>query len=154
MPLSLARLLVVAYSQGIIAPMKSRIEDVPKLKTDPSSIEGAYFNQARLALLRLENPLRLKLPGLRGMDIIIDDQAWVCVDRTLYDLPVLAWTDFDYSERSGLYDAVSCMLHYYHIHADLITDTVLSTVSKELAKRVKANAANQSADITPIRKSV
>lgn len=134
--------------------MKSRIEDVPKLKTEPSSIAGTYFNQVRLALLRLENPLRLKLPGLRGMDIILDDHAWVCVDRTLYDLPILAWTEFSHSERTGLHDDVSCMLHYYHIHADLITATVLSTVAKEVAKRFKINADQYSSAISPIRKRV
>jgi len=117
--------------------MKSRIEDVPKLKTEPSLIDGSLYNQVRLALLRLENPLRLKLPGLRGMDILLDSHAWVCVDRTLYDLPVLAWTDFDNSERSGLHEPTRCLLHYYHIHADLIGDTILETIRRELGKRLQ-----------------
>jgi hypothetical protein len=117
--------------------MKSRIEDVPKLKTEPSHIEGPLFNQARLALLRLENPLRLRLPGLRGMDVLLDAQAWVCVDRTLYDLPVLAWTNFDQSNRGGLHKPVRCLLHYYHIHADLISRTILETVNRELNKRLR-----------------
>lgn len=133
--------------------MKSRIEDIPKLKTEPSSIEGAHFNQVRLALLRLENPLRLKLPGLRGMDIILDDKSWVCVDRTLYDLPVIAWTDFGHIEREGLHEPVPCLLHYYHVHADLITETVLSAVFVELGKRLKSMSASYNLDISELRKS-
>ena len=133
--------------------MKSRIEDIPKLKTEPSSIEGAHFNQVRLALLRLENPLRLKLPGLRGMDIILDDKSWVCVDRTLYDLPVIAWTDFGHIEREGLHEPVSCLLHYYHIHADLITDTVLATVAHEIGKRFKSTNPDFNQEVSRLRKS-
>lgn len=117
--------------------MKSHIEDIPKLRTEPAQIAGPLYNQARLAILRLEDPLRLKLPGLRGMDVLLDAQAWVCVDRTLYDLPVLAWTDFKQSERTGLHQPVHCLLHYYHIHADLIGDTILETVYRELGKRLR-----------------
>jgi len=117
--------------------MKSRIDDVPKLKTESTKIDGHLYNQVRLALLRLESPLRLKLAGLRGMDILIDGRAWVCVDRSLYDLPVLAWTDFIHKGRDGLHSPTRCLLHYYHIHADLIGDTVLDTIKRELGKRLK-----------------
>jgi len=117
--------------------MKSRIDDVPKLKTESTQIEGHLYNQVRLALLRLESPLRLKLAGLRGMDILIDSQAWICVDRSLYDLPVLAWTDFTHQGRDGLHSPTRCLLHYYHIHADLIGDTILETIRRELGKRLR-----------------
>ena len=117
--------------------MKSRIEDVPKLKTETTWIDGTIYNQARLALLRLEDPLRIKLPGLRGMDVLMDAQAWVCVDRSLYDLPVLAWTDFVPVDRNKLQTPVECLLHFYHIHADLIGDTILEAVHRELSKRLR-----------------
>ena len=116
--------------------MKSRIEDVPKLRTINTEIEGGRYNQVHLGLLRLGSPIRLGLPGLRGMDVIVDKQAWVCVDRTLYDLPVLAWTDFSHQDRSAIHEPVRCLLHYYHIHADLIAETVLSTLLSVLAERL------------------
>lgn len=116
--------------------MKSRIEDVPKLRTIGTEIEGGRYNQVRLGLLRLGHPIRLALPGLRGMDVIVDPKAWVCVDRTLYDLPVLAWTDFEIQERKAIHEPVHCLLHYYHVHADLITETVLSTLLSVLAERL------------------
>ena len=117
--------------------MKSRIEDIPKLRTISTEIESNRFNQVRLGLLRLGGPIRMRLPGLRGMDVIIDNQAWVCVDRTLYDLPVLAWTDFKNLHRSGIHEPVQCLLHYYHVHADLITETVLATIVSVLAERME-----------------
>ncbi|MBI5449768.1 MAG: hypothetical protein HY940_00255 [Gammaproteobacteria bacterium] len=100
-------------------------------------IDGHRYNQIRLGLLRIENPMRLELPGLRGMDIVLDDNSWVCVDRTLYDLPVLAWTNFEVTRRASLHEPVRCLLHYYHIHAELIKETVLNTVLKEIAKRAR-----------------
>ena len=117
--------------------MKTRIENVPKLKTERMLIDGARYNQVRLGLLRLENPLRLRLTGLRGMDIILDNTAWVCVDRTMYDLPVLAWTDFGLSARDALHEPVCCQLHFYHIHADLIIETVLATMTSVLTQLLK-----------------
>ena len=112
--------------------MKSRIDDIPKLSTEPVSISASHYNQVRLGILRLENPLRIPLPRLRGMDIIINDKAWVCVDRTLYDLPVLAWTDFEVSHRDSLHTPVRCQLNFYHIEADLISETVLNALYKEI----------------------
>jgi hypothetical protein len=117
--------------------MKSRIDDIPKLKTEATRIDGHIFNQACLALSRLDNPLRIKLPGLRGMDILMDGQAWACVDRSLYDLPVLAWTDFVLNDRRSLHEPVDCVLHFYHIHADLIGDTILDAVHRELTLRLR-----------------
>ncbi len=108
--------------------MKTHIDDVPRLRTESTYLEAQRFNQVKLALIRFSGPIRLPLPGLRGMDLIIDKRTWVCVDRTLYDLPILAWTDFSSRSRLTLHEDIPCLLHYYHVHADLITETVLSTM--------------------------
>lgn len=133
--------------------MKTRIENVPKLKTERMLIDGARYNQVRLGLLRLENPLRIKLTGLRGMDIILDNTAWVCVDRTMYDLPVLAWTNFENTQRNGLHEPVHCQLHFYHIHADLIIETVLATMTSVLTQMLKNKRPGTTMDISDLRKS-
>lgn len=153
----LQKILVLAANPDIENPicnakMKTRIENVPKLKTERMLIDGARFNQVRLGLLRLENPLRLKLTGLRGMDIILDNTAWVCVDRTMYDLPVLAWTDFQYTDRSGLHEPIHCQLHFYHIHADLIIETVLATMTSVLTQLLKKKFPVTSVDGSNLRK--
>lgn len=117
--------------------MATRLEDVPVIKVKPSTIEAEIYNRIRLGLIRLENPLRLTLPGLRGMDVLLDDKAWVCVDRTLYDLPVLAWTDFQTQSRAGLHAPIECRVNYYHIHANVIAETVLATTDRLLKERLK-----------------
>lgn len=117
--------------------MATRLEDVPVIKVKPSTIEAEIYNRIRLGLMRLENPLRLTLPGLRGMDVLLDNKAWVCVDRTLYDLPVLAWTEFDTQSRTGLHLPIACRVNYYHIHANVIAETVLATTDRLLKERLK-----------------
>jgi hypothetical protein len=116
--------------------MKSRIDEVPKLNTRSDTVDGRSYNQVLLALRRLKGPLRLTLPGLRGMDLLLDREAWVCVDRTLYDLPVLAWTDFEPASRRAIHEVVPCLLHYYHVNAELIAESVLATAAREIQKRL------------------
>jgi hypothetical protein len=111
-----------------------------------------YYNRVRLALSRLENPLRIELINLRGLDIIIDDEAWVCVDRTLNDLPIFAWTDFENAARKSLYEPVQCRLRFYHNHADLICGTVLDLIHRNLDNRLaKSSDSFQPASISYLR---
>ena len=117
--------------------MAMKLDDVPVIKIKPAILEAEKFNRVRLGLLRLENPLRFALPGLRGMDVIINDKAWICVDRTLYDLPVLAWTEFETTGRLGLQEPVPCKLYHYHVHANVIAGTVLNTVDRLLQERLR-----------------
>jgi hypothetical protein len=116
--------------------MPSRIHEVPVLKSMPTIIDAAHYNRIRLALLRLENPLRFTLSHLRGLDVLLNDEAWVCVDRTMNDLPVLAWTDFETRGRSGLHEPVRCQLRFYHAHAGIIIKTLLQDIDAELSRRM------------------
>lgn len=116
--------------------MKSRLNDIPIIKSVPSYVGATHYNRVRLSQLRLDKTLRLELFSLRGLDISIDDEAWVCIDRTLGDLPVLAWTNFDTSSRSGLHQPVPCQLRFYHNHADLICGTVLDDLGRILERRL------------------
>ncbi|MCC6302460.1 MAG: hypothetical protein IT489_06640 [Gammaproteobacteria bacterium] len=131
--------------------MKSRIDEVPKLKTQPAVVDGRRYNQVLLGLRRLKGPLRLPLAGLRGMDLLVDKEAWVCVDRTLYDLPVIAWTDFRPTARRAIHEIVPCLLHYYHINAELIGESVLATAMKEIQKRLANRTPVSSSRISAFR---
>lgn len=122
--------------------MRSRLSDTPILKTVSSNVEAVYYNRVRLALARLEKPLRIELINLRGLDIVLDDDIWVCVDRTLNDLPIFAWTGFQHSSRRNLLEPVSCKLRFYHNHADLICGTVLDLIHRNLENRL-SNLDNQ-----------
>ena len=132
--------------------MKSRLNDIPIIKSVPSYVGATHFNRVRLSQLRLDNSLRLELFSLRGLDIVIEDDAWVCIDRTLGDLPVLAWTDFDKNNRQGLHQPVPCKLRFYHNHADLICGTVLDDLGRILERRLSKLRYKSSRKIVYLRR--
>ena len=118
---------------------KSRLNDIPTLKSQPSTVTAARFNRVRLALKRLENPIRVELPGLRSMDFILEDQVWAIVDRNHNDIPVIAWTDFE--TRTTLHEPVPCIMRIYHLHADAIVDQALTKLDVILQTRLKRQKA-------------
>lgn len=132
--------------------MKSRLSDIPIIKSVPSYVGATHFNRVRLSQIRLDESLRLELFSLRGLDIVIDDDAWVCIDRTLGDLPVLAWTDFDKNSRNGLHQPVPCKLRFYHNHADLICGTVLDDLGRILERRLSKLRYKSSRKIVYLRR--
>lgn len=115
--------------------MEFSIDHIPALHSETSSIDAPVYNRIRLGLLRAELPLRLALTGLRGMDMVLDHDTWICLDRTFYDLPVLAWTGFEPTARTSLQDPVACRILYYHVHADFIVHSVLSATMHALRER-------------------
>ena len=94
---------------------------------------AACYNQVRLALRRLGNPLRIKLVRHRGLTMILTDECWTCVD-SLSDLTIMEWVAFA-GHRSGLHDPVNCRLRLYHLHAGLIMGTVLDDLEQVLKHR-------------------
>ncbi len=120
--------------------MSTRIENVPRLKTVPASINAQLYNITRLATIRFGTPLRLRLPGLRTIDVILNRNTWVCVDRAMYDLPALAWTHINHEARLALHTPVESELHYYHIHANISAHKVLDSLHAGLEEML-ANAA-------------
>ena len=114
---------------------KSRLNEIPTLKSLPGSVQAARFNRVRLALHRLENPMRIELTGLRSMDFILEDQVWAIVDRNLNDIPVVAWTDFE--PRNTLHQPIPCTMRVYHLHADVIIEQALQKLDDILDTRLK-----------------
>jgi len=113
---------------------RSRLNELPILKSRPIAVEAERYNRVRLALRRLDNPLRLELPKLRSLDFILEDHLWAIVDRDLNDIPVVAWTDF--AQRTALHRPVSCTLRYYHAHADAVIDKALLKLDQILNARL------------------
>jgi hypothetical protein len=106
------------------------------LRSLPKRLEAAYYNRVRLALSRLGRPLRVALPQHRGLEAILDNDAWVCVDTTRDDLPVLAWRAFGTRVRESLHEPVDCRLELYHWHAGLIMGTALEALDTALRARL------------------
>lgn len=110
------------------------------LRVLPKTIEAADFNRVRLALRRLGQPLRVPLAAHRGLEIILDDQAWLCVDALHQDLLILAWRSFDTAGRYGLHEDVRCELCLYHTHAGLIMGSAIEQLGLALTQRLSEEA--------------
>ena len=129
--------------------MKTRMDEVPALWVFQSKVEATIFNRIRLALLRLGEPQRIELKHLRGLDLLLGREAWVCVDRTLNDLPVIAWTHFEVAGREQLQAPVSCEIRYYHGHAGMIVRTALDDALEVLEQRLGGAAGSPVSTLPP-----
>ena len=102
----------------------------------PKQIEAAYYNHVRLALLRLANPLRIALSQHRGLEVILHDDHWLCVDSFANDQPVLAWREFQIHARENLYEPIACELWLYHHCAGLIMGSALDDLHQVVEQRL------------------
>ena len=133
--------------------MPNRLKDVPAMARARTSIAPERYKRVRLALRRLENPLRFALPGMRGLDVVLEDRLWLCVDRTLDDLPIVAWLDFEAGAQRALHEAVPCRVQFYHFHAQAIMDAILEHVDRLLEERLAARLPSPGpAAVTPLRR--
>jgi len=114
----------------------AKVTDLPPLRVMPKAIEASCYNRVRLALRRLGKPLRFALREHRGLDAILDDRAWVCVDTNAGDFPVLAWCEFAVRGRDNLHRPVECRLKLFHWKAGLIMGTALEAIDSALAERL------------------
>lgn len=119
-----------------MSKIRARLNELPAYSRSHATIDATHFNLVRLALLRLEQPLRIALPNLRELDLLIEADAWVCVDRTLNDVPVIAWVDFESVGRASLVAPIDCQLWSYHSHGEMIVDAILADVTAFLTPRV------------------
>ncbi len=119
--------------------MASPVELSP-LRTWPKVVDATCYNRVRLALRRIANPLRVTLPAHRGLEMILDDRVWLCVDALRDDQPILAWHQF--AGRDGLHEPVACRLHVYHIHGGLVMGTALEALAISLADRLAERQAS------------
>ncbi len=117
--------------------MKSGLPDIPGMKSFSSVVPAPYYNRVRLALKRFGQPLQLVLPGMRGFEMCLDDDAWVCTDRNLNFRPMLAWTGFKNNARTGLSEPVECQVIYYHAYANIVVRTALSDLDRKLEQRLR-----------------
>ena len=114
--------------------MSSLLQDLAPIRTLPKTLDARCYNRARLALLRRGTPLRVALPGLRGLEVILERDCWLCVDSNADDRPILAWTDFLSREPDALLSPVSCALHLYDHRAGLVMGFALEALEQGLER--------------------
>ncbi len=116
--------------------MATRIHDMPVYQSQSEQLDAALYNLWRRARLHLKMPLRIELPGLKQMALILEDDYWLVVDQYHYDLPVLAWLEFQDAGRSTLHTPVVCTMNYYHYLASHLQEKVLTLMKQALEVRL------------------
>lgn len=132
------------------APPYTRHQEVPPLSAWPSSVDAALFHTVYRALKRKPPAIRLVLPGLKTLDLILQPDAWIVVDRAYNDLPVAAWSEFRAAERQGLHEPVACELRYFHGYAGMIVKRVLDAVDELLNARPPDGEASRQVIAFPL----
>jgi hypothetical protein len=113
-------------------------EDLPTFASRPDTVAARPYILWRLAARRVGLPLRLPLPGLKGLELVLTDGAWVCVDPQLNGMPIIAWTGFQAAGRVSLHGPVACELKYYHFGASMVRAKVLHLMEALLDERLRA----------------
>lgn len=114
----------------------SRVVDIPYLAQRHYEVDAKLYNLWRRAKRHLHMPLRLPLEGYSSFVMLLEEQAWICVDERQNDLPILAWLEFEDKGRNALHLPVTCKLNYYHFAASRVRVRSLELMQLELDKRL------------------
>ena len=131
--------------------MKSYLTDIPVYQTIKTTVSAEHFNLVQIALKRLGSPIRLELPKLRTLDFLHDEETWIIVDRSLNDIPVMAWLDFETKDRS-LHKPLNCTLNLYHAHANIIQPRVIEAMTLLLGERLAQLEQNGDGSVSKLLK--
>lgn len=123
----------------------------PVLESERMLISAQRYNRVRLALSWLDNPARIELTGMHDLELILNDNTWLCIDTGLGNLPVLAWKEFQTERRLALHEPVTCRVDYYNLHAELIKDRVLEIMDRLLTARLQRRKLGPRGQIRPLR---
>ena len=110
----------------------SRTADVPYYEQREDEVDAKLYNLWRRAKHRFTMPMRLPLEGYKGLVLILENDEWVCADKSLNDMPVIAWVDFEDQGREALHLPVKYKLNYYHYAASKIRAHTLHLMQLEL----------------------
>lgn len=105
-----------------------QLNTLPRYQTSSTNIEASFYNLIKLALLRKEQALRFSVNELKSLDVILTHDYWVCVDTSLNNIPVFAWTEFADKHRNSLHEAIPAKIYTYHAHAELIIEKVTNQI--------------------------
>ncbi|MDH5632307.1 MAG: DUF3352 domain-containing protein [Gammaproteobacteria bacterium] len=116
--------------------MYDRLDDIPVLASRQRKVVAAHYNHVQKALKRLGPEIRLSLPGLKHLDLIMQKNAWIIVDRVLNDYPVVAWTGFEVQGRDSLHEDIGCEIKFYHANASMIMNRALEAMDLMLGEQL------------------
>ncbi|WP_126452684.1 hypothetical protein [Sulfuriflexus mobilis] len=131
--------------------MYDRLDDIPVYARRPTKVSATHYNHVKLALKRLGDEIRLVIPRLKHLDLILQDNAWIIVDRVLNDVPIAAWTDFQIDNRDNLHEDIHCQLKLYHMNAELILDRSLDAMEMLLSEELPEMLPDDVSDVIPFK---
>ena len=127
--------------------MSNRLDNIPVYEYRKGNIAGHYYNHVQIALKRLGKQIRIEIPGLKQLDLILNEEAWIIVDRVHAETPIAAWSDFEVNNRKSLSDSISCVIRTYHTAADLILQRTLDSmemiIDETLAEKYQNEVNNK-----------
>jgi len=132
--------------------MYSRHQNFPVYQTLDSEVSALHFNHVQYALKQLGGEIRLSLPKLRSLDLILQKNAWVIVDRSLNDVPIAVWTGFSIEKRDNLHQPINCSLKYFHMHAGLVIKRSLEAMELMLGELLPGGDIENPAHVLSIDK--
>ena len=130
----------------------NRHNEVPLLHHRAGKVEAVYYNDVQTALKKLGPQIRFKIPKLKHLDLILQKDAWIVVDRALSDFPILAWTEFQTEHRDSLLEPVQCEVRIFHFAASMILRRTLEAMDLMLGEQLATIVNDEKADVLPFRK--
>lgn len=129
--------------------MYTRLDDIPILELIDSEIKSVHYNHVQVALKRLGDSIRYRIPKLKHLDLILEKNAWIIVDRVLNDIPIAAWTNFQSTQRVGLHEPVNCTLRLYHANARMILSRTLEAMELLLGEELDNHSLDSKDIVVP-----
>lgn len=130
----------------------NRQNEVPVLTSRQGKVEANHYNHVQTAMKRLGPELRFRIPKLKHLDLILQKDAWVVVDRALTDYPILCWTDFKTEHRENLHEPLVCEIRIFHYCASMILKKTINAMEMLLGEELAKRMPDDSFSVLPFQK--
>lgn len=132
----------------------TRHDEVPQLGNRQGKVDARYYNHVQTALKRINAEIRLQIPRLKHLDLILQKDAWIVVDKVLNDYPIVAWANFQAEHRENLHEPVRCEIRFFHYAASMIMRRTLEAMDMMLGEELAYDESGEevsSASVLPFR---
>ena len=136
----------------INTPLYTRHNEVPQLGAKPGKVDALHYNHVQTALKHLRNQIRLKIPRLKHLDLILQKDAWIIIDRVLNDVPIAAWTNFETENRHSLHEPIQCEIRLFHYAATMVLDRTLEAMELMLGELLEEELPDEKSSVLPFKK--
>jgi len=129
----------------------TRHNEVTVLNARPGKVEAIYFNHVQTAFKRLGPQIRLRIPTLKHLELVLQKDAWIVVDRVLSEFPVLCWTNFESVHRDNLHEPIKCEVRYFHYASSMIYNKTIEGMETMLSELLDAGSSDKRPDVLPFK---